>query len=369
MEKVLASIYYDPSHPAGYGGVQKLYRAAKTKLKSVRLPQVQRWLQEQATYTLHKPIRRKFSRSRTQVEGIDHQWQADLADVSHLATYNRGYKYLFCVIDVFSKFAWVVPLTSKSSSELVRALKLVLKQSGRHPLRWQTDKGTEFLNQAFQKELKKRDIHFFTTENPETKASIVERFQRTLKERMWKYFTHQHTLKYIDVLPHLVQSYNQSYHRSIGRAPQDVTPDNEVTVFERLFGTSPSVTVPKKGGMLATGDWVRIGKTKRTFDKGYLPNWTTELFRVTERVRGRYPPVYKLEDMNGEVLKGTFYLPELQRVTKKEDDVYEIESILDRRTRKVGKRRVKEVKVHWKGYPSSFDSWIDASQIIDYKKK
>ena len=363
MEKVLSSIYYDPSHPAGYGGVQKLYRAAKTRLKSVRLPQVQRWLQEQATYTLHKPIRRKFSRSRTQVEGIDHQWQADLADVSHLATYNRGYKYLFCVIDVFSKFAWVVPLTSKSSSELVRALKVVLKQSGRHPLRWQTDKGTEFLNQAFQKELKKRDIHFFTTENPETKASIVERFQRTLKERMWKYFTHQHTLKYIDVLPHLVQSYNQSYHRSIGRAHQ------EVTVFERLFGTSPSVPVPKKGGVLAAGDWVRIGKTKRTFDKGYLPNWTTELFRVTERVRGRDPPVYKLKDMNGEVLKGTFYLPELQRVTKKEDDVYEIESILDRRTRKVGKRRVKEVKVHWKGYPSSFDSWIDASQIIDYKKK
>jgi hypothetical protein len=55
MEKVIVSIYYNPSHPAGYG-VQKLYRAAKTRLKSVRLPQVQRWLQEQATYTLHKPI-------------------------------------------------------------------------------------------------------------------------------------------------------------------------------------------------------------------------------------------------------------------------------------------------------------------------
>jgi hypothetical protein len=68
------------------------------------------------------------------VEGIDHQWQADLAYVSYLATYNRGYTYLFCVIDAFFKFAWVVPFTSKSSSELVRALKLVLKQSGRHSL-------------------------------------------------------------------------------------------------------------------------------------------------------------------------------------------------------------------------------------------
>jgi len=120
---------------------------------------------------------------------------------------------------------------------------------------------------------------------------------------------------------------------------------------------------------LKTGDWVRIGKTKRTFDKGYLPNWTTELFRVTTPMRGRTPPVYKLEDMNGEVLKGTFYLPELQRVTKKEDALYDIESILEQRTRKVGKRQVKEVKVRWKGYPPSFDSWISASQVIDYKKK
>jgi hypothetical protein len=199
---------------------------------------------------------------------------------------------------------------------------------------------------SFPKRINKRYIHFFTTENPETKASIVERFQHILKERMWKYLTHQQTLKYIDVLPHIVQSYNQSYHGSIGHAPQELSSGNEVTVFERLFGTSPTVTVPKKGGVLAPGDWVRIGKTKRTFDKGYLPNGTTELVQVTERVRGRYPTVYKLEDMNEEVLKKTFYLPKLQRVTKKEDDVYEIKNILDRRTRKVGKRRVKEVKVH-----------------------
>ena len=237
MDKVLANIYYDPHHPAGYGGVQKLYRAAKTQLKKLRLPEVQRWLQEQSTYTLHKPIRRKFPRSQTRVEGIDHQWQADLADVSHLASYNRGYKYLFCVIDVFSKMAWVVPITSKTGTELVRALHRVLKDSGgRQPLRWQTDKGTEFLNQTFQKELKKRNIHFFTTENPETKASIVERFQRTLKERMWKYFTHRHTLTYVDVLPDLVQAYNRSYHRSTGRDPEDVNPENKVEVFDRLLG-------------------------------------------------------------------------------------------------------------------------------------
>ena len=164
----------------------------------------------------------------------------------------------------------------------------------------------------FQKELKKRNIHFFTTENPETKASIVERFQRTLKERMWKYFTHRHTLTYVDVLPDLVQAYNRSYHRSIGRAPEEVNLDNEVTVSDRLFGKNKKPTSQKitTSHVLQPGDWVRIGKTKRTFDKGYLPNWTTDFFLVTERVRGRKPAVYKLQDMKKEDLNGTFYCPD-----------------------------------------------------------
>ena len=97
---------------------------------------------------------------------------------------------------------------------LVHAFKSVLK-SGRKPKSLQTDKGTEFKNKDFQNFFKSKKIHFFTTENPETKASIVERLQRTLKSRMWKYFTHHRTLRYLDVLSKLVYAYNHSYHHSI----------------------------------------------------------------------------------------------------------------------------------------------------------
>ena len=83
--------------------------------------------------------------------------------------------------------------------------------------------------------MKSKKIHFFTTENPETKASIVERFQRTLKSRMWKYFTHHRTLRYVDILSKLVEGYNHAYHRSIKRAPISVTPKNEPQVSEILF--------------------------------------------------------------------------------------------------------------------------------------
>ena len=117
------------------------------------------WLRKQQTYMLHKPIRRKFVRRKTVVAGIHYQWQGDLADVFNLAEYNDKYRYLFCLIDVFSKFAWVVPIKDKSGKTLVEAFKSVLKQ-GRFPKILQTDKGTELKNKEFQTFLKSQNIHF-----------------------------------------------------------------------------------------------------------------------------------------------------------------------------------------------------------------
>ena len=246
----------------------------------------------------------------------------------------------------------MVPIKDKTGKTLVIAFKSVLK-SVRCPKSLQTDKGTEFKNKEFQNFLKTKKIHFFTTENPETKASIVERFQRTLKTRMWKYFTHHCTLRYVDILPKLVHGYNHAYHRSIKCAPVSVTLKNEPQVSENLYGKSNSKKVKPK---FKVNDFVRINKTKRTFDKGYLPNWTQELFQILAVVKTQTPITYKIKDLEGELVKGTFYSHELQRVEK--DQIYEIDFVLDHRKRKVGKKWVKQIKVHWKGYPSKFDSWI-----------
>ena len=136
-----------------------------------------RWLQEQTTYTLHKLIRRKFSRSRTIVTDVDEQSQTDLADVSNTKDWNDDHTFLLCVIDVFSKYAWVEPLKDKGGKEMVPGFTAVSKKArGRKPRRLQSDKGKEFLNREVQKLLKGKDIHFFTTNNTDTKASVVERF-------------------------------------------------------------------------------------------------------------------------------------------------------------------------------------------------
>ena len=236
MEKTLESIYLDPSHPASFGGLDAVYRAVKEKGKSkISRKQVQYWLSQQDVYTLHKPARRHYKRSRVIVPGIDAQFQADLVDVQNLSRYNKGYKYLLTCIDIFSKYAWVVPLKTKQGQELVKAFQTILA-SRLKPSKLQTDQGTEFLNRVFQKFLRENNIDFFTV-NSGLKASVVERFNRTFKNKMYKYFTAKNTLSYIDVLPQLVKSYNNTYHRSIKMKPSQVTKANEVKVWDTLYGS------------------------------------------------------------------------------------------------------------------------------------
>ena len=117
---------------------------------------------KQDTYTLHKPIRHHFRRNRVIVGGIDHQWQMDLADMQSMQKFNDGYRYLLLCIDVFSKYAWVVPLKNKTGLSLVDAFKIILA-SGRKPEKIITDQGTEFFNKHFKALLKDEDIGLYNT--------------------------------------------------------------------------------------------------------------------------------------------------------------------------------------------------------------
>ena len=232
----LLHYYFNTKSPVAFTSPLALYREAKKRYPSLTFRQVKTWLQAQDTYTLHKPVRYNFPRNRVIVTGIDNQWQADLVDISSLARFNKGYKFLLTCIDVFSKFAWVVPLKNKTGEYLVNGFQSIL-DLGRSPEKLQTDKGTEFLNRNVQSFLKENNIHFSTT-NSELKASVVERFNRTLKTRMWKYFTAKNNRVYIDNLQDIVHEYNNSYHRSIGRAPASVSLLNVGQVRRKLYGNS-----------------------------------------------------------------------------------------------------------------------------------
>lgn len=346
-KKLLKEKYYNPSQVGSLGGIQSLQRATGLPEKKVIS-----WLQDQDVYTLHKPARRKFEREKIRVQTIDHQWEADLVELKGLSKANKDFTYILTVIDVLSKFAWVIPLKNKQGSSIVNAFENIFKNSKRRPIQIRTDKGGEFVNTIFQNFLKKEKIHFFTSNN-ETKAAVVERFNRTLKERMWKYFTLKNTRRYIDVLPQLVDSYNNSWHRSIKRKPIEVNEFNAHEVWNTLYGKNLVKPVSFK---FKINDTVRISKLKGVFEKGYTPNWSTEIFRITKRLKG---PKYKLCDLQGDPITGTFLEPELQKVPFSENKTYQIEKVLKRR----GKGAQAEAFVKWVGYPNKFNSWVRSADI------
>jgi len=345
----LSSVYYTPKSAASYTHAASIQKAVKSRSAK----SIQKWLQDQETYSMHRPARRRFPRRKILSSGIDDYWQTDLADLRSLSKFNNKYRYLLGCIDVFSKYAWVIPLKTKSAAEVLQAFKSILK-GGRQPNYLVSDKGGELKNATLQRYLDQQGIRYFYTENEEIKASIIERFWRTLKGKMFRYFTHKGTKKYIDVLQDFVQSYNNTYHRSIKMAPALVTKENEEKVWQTLYGCC-------EGGKLKTpynvGDYVRISKYKGKFDKGYLPNWSREIFRI-KIIKRTQPVTYLIEDQNGEELQGSFYTEELQ-VLPHLPDVFRIESILAKRSRG-GKR---QLLVKWVGYPDSFNSWIDAADV------
>ena len=332
----MESLYYEPSKPGSYGGIRPLIRYGGKGAKH--------WLTTQDAYTLHKPIRRIFPRRKTYAKGIQDLFQADLADMQQLSKYNDGHRYILTCVDVFTKRAFAVPLKDKRGITLAEAFEKIFAKA--IPLMIQTDRGVEFLNRDVQNVFRKYNVKHYWSLNDDIKAACVERYNRTLKTRMFRYLTHHRTNRWIDILDDLVTSYNGTFHRSIGMAPDDVTFENVDAITKRLYPVKPE---PK--WKYRVGDTVRISKYKNVFQKGYLRNWTDEIFTVAD-CYPTHPVTYGLKDLAGEDIKGKFYEQELQKVNKT-DSVYEVEKVIKTRKRN-GKL---EHYVKWMGYPEKFNSW------------
>ena len=157
-----------------------------------------------------------FRKRRVFVNGVDEIWAADLVDMQSLAKFNSGNRYLLTVIDVFSKYGWIVPLKSKTGAEVAETFNTIFKE--RRPDKLWVDKGKEFYN----KNVKALGVELYSTENEE-KSCIVERWNRTMKEKMFKYFTANNTRRYVDVLVEMVNKYNNTRHSSIKMTPVEAS--------------------------------------------------------------------------------------------------------------------------------------------------
>jgi L-rhamnose mutarotase len=295
---------------------------------------------------LHKQARRNYPRRRVTLKGINDLYQADLVEMQPYSRANKGYRYIMTIINCLTKFAFAVPLKDKTGAEVAKALDSIC--SAKKMINLQTDDGKEWFNKDVAKVIKKHKINHYSTYS-EVKASIVERFNRTLKTRMWKYFTARGTHEWLDILPEIIKSYNNTKHRSIGMKPKDVRKKHVNDILQRIYKKDKSKKYKPK---FRVGDNVRISKIKRTFTKGYLPNWTNEVYRIFA-VKPTIPPTYILQDSKGEILRGGFYEQEIS--LSKTGDVYLVEKIL--------RRKGDRVLVRWLGFDKSHDEWVHKDSI------
>ena len=202
-----------------------------------------------------------------------------------LNKYNKENKYLLCATDLFSKYAWFIPIKDKKGTSIVNAFQKIISE-GRKPNKICVDLGSEFYN--FLKDfLKINNTEMYSTCN-EGKSVVAERFIRTLKNKIFKHMTAISKNVYFDVLHDTVNKYNNAVHKTIKMKPVDIT-DYYYAEYNEDFN--------KKNSKFKVGDHSRVSKYKNIFAKGYAPNWSEEVF-VASKIKNTVPWTYVVSDLN-----------------------------------------------------------------------
>jgi hypothetical protein len=299
---------------------------------------------------LTKPTTKVFPKRTAVAFANDDLWTADIVDYITLSKLNKNFKYLLCIMDIYSRFVFVFPLKDKKGLTVLKCFK-ELKSYGKNL--W-IDKGGEFLNNDFKKFCNDNDINMYHTFG-ESKAVYIERFNRTLKQRINNYFLENNTNRYIDKLDDIIDNYNNTKHSSTNKTPYSVYYGNEKPEVNYYIGGSDE---PK----YKIGDYVRISRVKGVFEKGYAPKWSKEVFKISSIDKQQDPIMYQIEDQLKEKIEGKFYEPELQKTLLK--DFSMIEKVI--RTKTV--KGVKMYYVKYDGYDDKFNEWVNEEQVDKRKK-
>ncbi|XP_060555221.1 uncharacterized protein LOC132716081 [Ruditapes philippinarum] len=369
----LKRIYTDPSHPASFGGKQRLKRETDREGKfKLTNKEIADFLESQDTYSTTRRVHRRFERNKIRVSGVHVQYDMDLCDMTKMRRFrlNKGTRYLLTVIDVFSRYAFVRPLRSKTGPEVASALKMILT-SGPKPDRCRSDMGTEFRCKPVAELLRSLGIKQYFSASA-LKCQPVERFNQTIKGAIYKWCYENRSFSYVPVLEKLVHSYNHRVHSSLfGLSPAEVTQSNQAKLWNLMYVENASVGKNGRRRKVRlfkykVGDLIRISLAKRTFERSYTQKFTSQIYRIRGRVYRDNLPVYYLMDLEEKPIDSTFYEPELQRVRKNLENLneWEIEKVL--RTKKSGKGHL--VQVRYRGLGPAFDRWLPKSSVKTNRK-
>ena len=306
---------------------------------------------EQLADELHKPKKKITEYRKVLSNHINQYFSIDLVEMQEYENDNMGYKYILFAVDVYSRYAFAEPLKSKSGAEVASALQKIINKASSPPDKLWSDLGKEFYNKNVDSLRNKYNIGIYSTFG-KAHSSIVERFNKTIKNIMFKKFTVNGNRIWYNMLDNLVKQYNNKKNTAINTSPNNAYHNKiELKMNETDDRTE---TKPK----YKVGDKVRVAYNKEVFQKGYHPNWSHQLYIVSE-VQKTKPTTYKIKDERGEEIVGSFYDAELQKSNQSEG-VYLVEKILKTRT-KNGK---KENFVKFQGYDDSWNEWIPESNVV-----
>ena len=232
-----------------------------------------------------KPPKKNYPTNKIIYNHIDEIWSIDLADmIDYKISNNKGFRYIFIVIDNFSKYLWAIPLKNKYSQTITNEFSNILTMSKRKPLKLESDRGAEFYNNIFQNFLKSKNIHHysrFTDKGP----SIAERVIKTIRNLLKKPVFEKGNADWLSELPSIIKQYNNTIHHSIKMKPIDASnKSNQKLVYNNLKDDR-EVRKPK----LKLGDLVRTAEIKKVFSKGDSTNWSYKLYTITEIIHDTIP--------------------------------------------------------------------------------
>lgn len=295
ISSILEDIYYNTK--TGISSSDKLYRRVKQSHPDITRKQVNDFINSQETNQVFKrkivnyyPLSSYSPLQRVQI---------DLLDVSNDSSQNKNTKFLFNCVDVYTKYAFSIPLKNKSDTEVFQAWKTIVEQiiqmNAFPPSQVDHDLESSFLSRKFQKYCKDNNITQHTSQFDNYKAeAVVERFNRSLRNMIEKYKTAFHTRTYIDVLPDLINNYNTSYHQNIQTTPEEAIKNN--SKYEKKMLLQINRARVKDTDKVFVGTKVRVKIKKALFDKKTSAIWSKTIHKVEKIDKGVY---YVSDRVNG----------------------------------------------------------------------
>jgi Integrase core domain/Chromo (CHRromatin Organisation MOdifier) domain len=341
-----------------FSGISKIYEHYKGAISQ---REIQDQLSQIQTYSRHKEGKKITNHNPFFVHKVNEMWQLDIMYLPDYKKESKGYKYLLCVLDVFSRKLFIRKLKQKDTNTVIRKFDSILEESKKEPEKIVVDKGSEFKSEVFQKFCEYLGIKLIFTYN-ETKAAHVERAQRSFQNILYRLLEEHQTRDFLRFLKDTLHIYNNRKNRITGFSPNFAYQEkNHDLISANLEKKYNEKIKTKKKPRFKEGDFVRIREVKTAFSRGYHPNFTEEIFKVKKVLLNLPFPRYILSDYTGEEeIKGSFYSNEITLVNL---DTFKVEKVLKKKREK-GRTLV---LVKWLGYPSSQNSWVDSTWIKKLK--